>query len=94
MFGSHAILQPRTKRWAEAKVLADTLNLKVSRSRIPLIMNLFASYQICKLFLYNAEHSLALSQHNSHIRRFCDLSTRVWGIGEDTFEYWSWLARQ
>ncbi|KAI5120282.1 hypothetical protein M0805_005339 [Coniferiporia weirii] len=77
MFGSPAILQPRTKRWAEAKVLADCINIK-----------------ICKLFLYNSEHALALSQHNAHTRRFCDLSSRVWGIGEDTFEYWSWLARQ
>ena len=30
MFGSTAILPPRTKRWAEAKVLADTINFKVS----------------------------------------------------------------
>lgn len=49
---------------------------------------------MCKLFLYNAEHALALAQMNSHVRRFSDLSARVWGIGEETFEYWSWLARQ
>jgi hypothetical protein len=30
MFGSTAILPPRTKRWAEAKVLADCINIKVS----------------------------------------------------------------
>lgn len=29
MFGSTAILPPRTKRWAEAKVLADCINMKV-----------------------------------------------------------------
>lgn len=29
MFGSTAILPPRTKRWAEAKVLADSINVKV-----------------------------------------------------------------
>ena len=29
MFGSTAILPPRTKRWAEAKVLADCINIKV-----------------------------------------------------------------
>lgn len=29
MFGSTAILPPRTKRWAEAKVLADCINVKV-----------------------------------------------------------------
>ena len=28
-----------------------------------------------------------------HVKRFSDLS-RGWGIGEETFEYWSWLARQ
>jgi len=27
------------------------------------------------------------------VKRFCDLS-KSWGIGEDTFEYWSWAARQ
>ncbi|EGN92744.1 hypothetical protein SERLA73DRAFT_98785 [Serpula lacrymans var. lacrymans S7.3] len=76
MFGSTAILPPRTKRWAEAKVLADCMNLK-----------------ICKLYLYNNEHALALSHHNSHVRKFADFS-RGWGIGEETFEYWSWMARQ
>ncbi|KAH7910026.1 Gryzun, putative trafficking through golgi-domain-containing protein [Hygrophoropsis aurantiaca] len=76
MFGSTAILPPRTKRWAEAKVLADAINVKIS-----------------KLYLYNNEHALALSHHNSHMRRFADFS-RGWGIGEETFEYWSWMARQ
>ncbi|OBZ70000.1 Trafficking protein particle complex subunit 11 [Grifola frondosa] len=76
MFGSTAILPPRTKRWAEAKVLADCISLK-----------------IVKLYLYNNEHALALSHHNSHMRKFADFS-RGWGIGEETFEFWSWLARQ
>ncbi|KAI0300474.1 Gryzun, putative trafficking through golgi-domain-containing protein [Multifurca ochricompacta] len=76
MFGSTAILPPRTKRWAEAKVLADCINLK-----------------ICKLYLYNNEHALALSQHTIHSRRFSDFS-RGWGIGDETFEFWSWIARQ
>lgn len=55
-----------------------------------LLLNLF---QICKLYLYNNEHSLAFSFHNSHVRKFGDFS-RVWGIGEETFEFWSWIARQ
>jgi hypothetical protein len=76
MFGSTAILPPRTKRWAEAKVLADCINVKVS-----------------KLYLYNNEHALALSHHNTHVRRFADFS-RGWGIGEETYEFWSWMARQ
>jgi trafficking protein particle complex subunit 11 len=29
MFGSTATLPPRTKRWAEAKVLADCISVKV-----------------------------------------------------------------
>ncbi|THV06232.1 hypothetical protein K435DRAFT_773423 [Dendrothele bispora CBS 962.96] len=76
MFGSPVILPPRTKRWAEAKVLADCINIKIT-----------------KLYLYNNEHALALSHHNTHMRKFGDFS-RGWGIGEDTFEYWSWMARQ
>ena len=36
---------------------------------------------------------MALAHHNSHMRKFSDLS-RGWGIGEETFEFWSWLARQ
>jgi len=32
MFGSTAILPPRTKRWAEAKVLVDCINIKVRAS--------------------------------------------------------------
>ncbi|KAF7321602.1 hypothetical protein MKEN_00681300 [Mycena kentingensis (nom. inval.)] len=76
MFGSTMILPPRTKRWAEAKVLADCINIKVA-----------------KLYLYNNEHALALSHHNTHIRKFGDFS-RGWGIGEETFEFWGWVARQ
>ena len=49
--------------------------------------------QIVKLYLYNNEHALALSYHSTHIRHFGDFS-RGWGIGEETFEYWSWIARQ
>lgn len=51
------------------------------------------SSQIVKLYLYNNEHALALSYHSTHIRHFGDFS-RGWGIGEETFEYWSWIARQ
>ena len=96
MFGSPAILPPRTKRWAEAKVLADSINIKVNQTLDNDIIKtyLYTFFKICKLFLYNAEHALALAQMNSHVRRFSDLSARVWGIGEETFEYWSWLARQ
>ncbi|KAF8633400.1 hypothetical protein AX17_004571 [Amanita inopinata Kibby_2008] len=76
MFGSTVILPPRTKRWAEAKVLSDCINIKIA-----------------KLYLYNNEHALALSHHSMHMRKFGDFS-RGWGIGEETFEFWSWMARQ
>ena len=49
--------------------------------------------KIAKLYLYNNEHALALSHHSMHMRKFGDFS-RGWGIGEETFEYWSWMARQ
>jgi hypothetical protein len=96
MFGSTATLPPRTKRWAEAKVLADSINVKV---RYYLVYtyphesepSFFA--QVSKLYLYNNEHALALSHHNTHMRKFGDFS-RGWGIGEETFEFWSWMARQ
>jgi len=70
-------LPPRTKRWAEAKVLSDCINIK-----------------IVKLFLYNNEHSLACAQHQSHVGLFSEMSERRWGIGEATFEFWSWVGRQ
>ena len=91
-FGSIAILSPRTKRRAEAKVLADTINFKVGYTLWENVGKCHASFQIMKLYLYNNEHALALSHHNLHMRRFADFS-HGWGIGEETFEYWSWMAR-
>ncbi|KAF5372683.1 hypothetical protein D9615_009870 [Tricholomella constricta] len=76
MFGSTTTLPPRTYRWAEAKALADCINVKISRH-----------------YLYSNEHALALSHHNTHMRIFSDF-LRGWGMGEETFEYWSWIARQ
>lgn len=76
MFGSTSTLPPRTKRWAEAKVLADCLAVR-----------------ICKLQLYENAANKVLVPFFVHLRRFADLS-RGWGIGEDTFEFWSWVARQ
>lgn len=94
MFGSTAILPPRTKRWAEAKVLVDCINIKVHSLLLSVITTMICKvYQIVKLYLYNNEHSLALAHHNTHIRLFSDFS-RGWGIGEETFEFWSWMARQ
>ncbi|WWD15882.1 hypothetical protein CI109_100306 [Kwoniella shandongensis] len=76
MFSSTTTLPPRTKRWAEAKVLADCVAVR-----------------ICKLILYGNEGPKVLTPFFVHLKRFGDLS-RGWGIGEETFEFWSWIARQ
>ncbi|GJN91753.1 hypothetical protein Rhopal_004776-T1 [Rhodotorula paludigena] len=76
MFGQPELLVARTKRWAEAKVLADCVSIK-----------------ICKMYLYLNEPSRALAQLNRHVFRFRELSNS-WKIGEDTFEFWSWLSKQ
>ena len=57
------------------------------RSRVP------ADSQICRLLLYSPEASKVLTPFHVHLKRFGDLS-RGWGIGEETFEYWSSLSRQ
>lgn len=76
ILGSTALLPPRTKRWAEAKVLSDTLSLR-----------------IIKLRLYGDDCAGAVAQFRKHIARFAELSAG-WGIGDATFEYWSWLGKQ
>nr|XP_018263872.1 uncharacterized protein I303_03747 [Kwoniella dejecticola CBS 10117]OBR86030.1 hypothetical protein I303_03747 [Kwoniella dejecticola CBS 10117] len=76
MFASTTTLPPRTKRWAETKVLADCVAIR-----------------ICKLLLYDDQGPRVLNPFFVHLKRFGDLS-RGWGIGEETFEFWSWIARQ
>ncbi|GAA6055585.1 hypothetical protein JCM3770_002500 [Rhodotorula araucariae] len=76
MFAQQDLLVARTKRWAEAKVLADCVSTKVS-----------------KMYLYLNEPARALAQLNRHVSRFRELSNG-WQIGEDTFEFWSWLSKQ
>ncbi|KAM0752891.1 hypothetical protein T439DRAFT_323501 [Meredithblackwellia eburnea MCA 4105] len=76
MFSTPNLLVVRTKRWAEAKVLADCLTVKIA-----------------KIYLYLNEPSRACAQFNRHLARFRELSN-IWGIGEQTFEFWSWLSKQ
>lgn len=73
---STMLLPPRTKRWAEAKVLADTL-----------------SFRISKLLLYRDNGEGAWDHFRLHLKKFIELS-QGWGIGEMTFEFWSWLGKQ
>ncbi|KAM0793128.1 hypothetical protein ACM66B_000606 [Microbotryomycetes sp. NB124-2] len=76
MFAHVDLLPPRTKRWAEAKVLTDCLSVKVF-----------------KMYLYLNETARAVAQFNRHVARFRELSNS-WGLGEQTFEFWSWLSKQ
>ncbi|KAG8690818.1 hypothetical protein FRC11_008923 [Ceratobasidium sp. 423] len=92
MFGSTALLPPRTKRWAEAKVLADCVTVKVGPT-LSTVQFPDRGSQICKLYLYHNLTNRALSHFNRHLHRFAELS-RGWGIGDETYEFWSWMARQ
>lgn len=52
-----------------------------------------AQPQVSKLYLYLNEPSRSVAQLNRHVNRFRELSN-IWGIGEETFEFWSWLSKQ
>lgn len=43
--------------------------------------------------MYEGEGARVTAPFFVHVKRFSDLS-RGWGIGEETFEFWSWIARQ
>lgn len=43
--------------------------------------------------MYQSEFSRTIAHFNRHVRRLTELS-RLWGIGQDSFEFWSWIARQ
>lgn len=45
------------------------------------------------MLLYEGDGARVTVPFFVHVKRFSDLS-RGWGIGEETFEYWSWIARQ
>ena len=92
-FCPHARKGGRKRRSFPIVSMPKYVQMHIYPLRLHSIRSLNTYQQICKLYLYNNEHSLALSHHNSHLRKFADLS-RGWGIGEETFEFWSWLARQ
>lgn len=93
MFASTQTLPPRTKRWAEAKVLADCIAVRVSQVSLCTVDYELIPSQICRLLLYTGDAQKVLAPFYVHLKRFGDLS-RGWGIGEETFEFWSWMARQ
>lgn len=76
LFSSTAVLPPRSKRWTEARVLADAI-----------------AYKVCKLNLYLGDHTRVAQTFNGHNRRMEGLCNG-WGLGLETAEYWSWLARK
>ena len=45
------------------------------------------------MYLYVDDPSRAVAQLNKHLTRFRVLC-EGWGIGLDTFEFWSWLSKQ
>jgi hypothetical protein len=49
--------------------------------------------QICRLAFYRNDPPAALSFFHQHLNKFGELSVG-WGIGKDTFEFWSWIGRQ
>lgn len=45
------------------------------------------------MYLYLNDPSRSVAQLNRHVSHFRELSN-TWGIGEQTFEFWSWLSKQ
>lgn len=76
-------------------MLADCLTVKVSDlcAFTSHITHFCFRLQVAKMYLYLNEASRAVSQLNRHVARFRELSN-TWGIGEQTFEFWSWLSKQ
>lgn len=87
------VIAPRTKRWAEAKVLADCIAIKVEaflRSRhTELIFPQILAHHLSP----PAAPRLTVAHFNSHIQTFSDF-LKAWGMDENGWEFWSWRARQ
>ncbi|KAJ9095965.1 hypothetical protein QFC21_005327 [Naganishia friedmannii] len=103
IFGLKDALPPRTKRWLEAKVLADCIAIKASPftriapERKPADPHFLSgavwTAQICRLAFYRNDSAAALTFFHQHLSKFGDFSV-AWGIGKNSFEFWSWLSRQ
>lgn len=99
MFGSTAILPPRTKRWAEAKVLADCINLKV------ILSHSFAFPSDCQIgrsanYIYTTMSTHLHSPNTPFIQENSATSRVVgalakrrlnFGVGSQDSEYFFWL---
>jgi hypothetical protein len=95
LFGIKDALPPRTKRWLEAKVLADCIAVKVSllSSKSGPTTDDLCGGQICRLAFYRNDAVSALTFFHQHLNKFGEFSV-AWGIGKDSFEFWSWIGRQ
>ncbi|KAI7879688.1 hypothetical protein K492DRAFT_216972 [Lichtheimia hyalospora FSU 10163] len=51
------------------------------------------SFKICSFYLYMNEPVAALGQFNGHLHMMQTYCT-TWGMGEQSFEYWTWLSKQ
>ncbi|KAI9311302.1 Gryzun, putative trafficking through golgi-domain-containing protein [Dichotomocladium elegans] len=49
--------------------------------------------KICKFYLYLNEPVAALAQFNGHLHMLQSYCA-TWGMGDQSFEYWSWLSKQ
>jgi hypothetical protein len=73
MFGSTIMLPPRTKRWAEAKVLVDCINIKVYTPcyyKNVCMVNMSQDLQIVPVQQRTFTRTLTLHITRSQIRRF------------------------
>ncbi|KAI8643763.1 Gryzun, putative trafficking through golgi-domain-containing protein [Parasitella parasitica] len=78
-----------------ASITAGHVNLTVHGKRWKEVRALAdcINVKICRFHLYLNAPTAALSQLNSHLHMFQSYSPS-WGMGEHTFEYWSWLSKQ
>lgn len=50
--------------------------------------------KICKLYLYSGNSPYGLATYRHHVKRFAAISEDKWKIGQDSYEYWSWVSKQ
>lgn len=70
----------------------DSALFVLRERKIPSLTRMLIS-QVAKMYLYLNDPSHGLSQLNRHVFLFRQLS-ESWSIGEETFEFWSWLSKQ
>ena len=82
------VLRARSKRWAEAKVLADCTAIKIAK------LHLYAAAAAAGAQAQAIATTQAAAVLSRHLDVFATLSTDTWAIRTDTFEFDSWRAKQ